>query len=112
MGLKIALLQLLPEGGMEKQLEKGKNACVKAKNMGADIALFPEMWSDGYQLPQDSLELAALSIDAESDFVRAFGKLAGELQMAIGITFFLTGMAKSGCITPRFIPARLTWKRY
>lgn len=87
MDLKIALLQLLPEGGLEKQLEKGKNACMKAKNMGADIALFPEMWSDGYKLPQDSLELAALSIDAQSDFVRAFGELAGELQMAIGITF-------------------------
>ena len=87
MNLKIALLQLLPEGKLEKQLEKGKNACIKAKNMGADIALFPEMWSDGYKLPQDSLELAALSIDAQSDFVRAFGELAGELQMAIGITF-------------------------
>lgn len=87
MELKIALLQLLPEGKLEKQLEKGKNACNKAKNMGADIALFPEMWSDGYKLPQDSLELAALSIDAQSDFVRAFGELAGELQMAIGITF-------------------------
>ncbi len=87
MGLKIALLQLLPEGGLERQLEKGKNACVKAKNMGADIALFPEMWSDGYKLPQDSLELTALSIDAHGDFVRAFGELSGELQMAIGITF-------------------------
>ena len=87
MDLKIALLQLLPESKLEKQLEKGKNACIKAKNMGADIALFPEMWSDGYKLPQDSLELAALSIDAQSDFVRAFGELAGELQMAIGITF-------------------------
>ncbi len=87
MGLKIALLQLLPEGTLERQLEKGKNACVKAKNMGADIALFPEMWSDGYKLPQDSLELAALSIDAQSDFVRAFGELSGELQMAISITF-------------------------
>ena len=78
MNLKIALLQLLPEGKLEKQLEKGKNACMKAKNMGADIALFPEMWSDGYKLLQDSLELAALSIDAQSDFVRAFGELAGE----------------------------------
>jgi len=87
MSLKIALLQLLPEGNLEGQLEKGKTACIKARNMGADIALFPEMWSDGYELPQDSLELAALSIDACSDFVRAFGKLAGELQMAIGITF-------------------------
>ena len=87
MGLKIALLQLLPEGTLERQLEKGKNACVKAKNMGADIALFPEMWSDGYKLPQDSPELTALSIDAQGDFVRAFGELSGELQMAIGITF-------------------------
>lgn len=87
MGLKIALLQLLPEGTLERQLEKGKNACVKAKNMGADIALFPEMWSDGYKLPQDSFELAALSIDTQGDFVRAFGELSGELQMAIGITF-------------------------
>ncbi len=85
--LKIALLQLLPEGELDRQLEKGKAACVKAKDMGADIALFPEMWSDGYKLPQDKLELAALSIDAKSDFVRAFGKLAAELNMAVGITF-------------------------
>ena len=87
MNLKIALLQLLPEDTLDKQLEKGKKACVKAKNMGADIALFPEMWSDGYKLPQDSSELAALSIDSQSDFVREFGKLAGELNMASGITF-------------------------
>ena len=76
MNLKIALLQLLPEGTLEKQLIKGKNACIQAKSRGADIALFPEMWSDGYQFPQDSGKLAALSIDAESDFVRAFGELA------------------------------------
>ena len=85
--LKIALLQLLPEGGLDRQLEKGKAACVKAKDMGADIALFPEMWSDGYYLPQESLKLAASSIDAKSDFVRSFGKLAAELNMAVGITF-------------------------
>lgn len=78
---------MLPEGNLERQLEKGKNACMKAKKMGADIALFPEMWSNGYALLQDSLELAAMSIDADSAFVRAFEKLAGELQMAIGITF-------------------------
>ena len=85
--IKIALLQLLPEGGLDRQLEKGKAACVKAKDMGADIALFPEMWSDGYYLPQESLKLAASSIDAKSDFVRSFGKLAAELNMAVGITF-------------------------
>lgn len=35
--IKIALLQLLPEGGLDRQLEKGKAACVKAKDMGADF---------------------------------------------------------------------------
>ena len=114
MGLKIALLQLLPEGRLEKQLEKGKNACIKAKNMGADIALFPEMWSDGYKLPQDSLELAALSIDAQSDFVRAFGDLAGELQMAIGITFLERSEAKplnSMILFDRFGKERLHYSK-
>lgn len=52
--LKIALLQLLPKGGLVEQLNKGKAACMKAKDMGADIALFPEMWSDGYHLPQEN----------------------------------------------------------
>lgn len=87
MGLKIALLQLLPESSLEGQLEKGKSACIKAKEMGADIALFPEMWSDGYALPQSNQELDALAINADSDFVQAFGRLADEQQMAIGITF-------------------------
>ena len=87
MNVKIALLQLLPEADLEGQLNKGEEACRKAKEMGADIALFPEMWSDGYALPQEPSELEALAIDAGSDFVCAFGKLAEELQMAIGITF-------------------------
>ena len=85
--VSIALLQLLPEADLEGQLKKGKEACIKAKAMGADIALFPEMWSDGYALPQDRPELEALAIDADSDFICAFEKLAAELQMAIGITF-------------------------
>ncbi len=85
--LKIALLQLLPESGLQGQLDKGRAACVRAKELGADIALFPEMWSDGYFLPQDSGELEALAIESGGDFVRAFARLAGELQMAIGVTF-------------------------
>ena len=85
--LKIALLQLLPESSLQGQLDKGRAACVRAKELGADIALFPEMWSDGYFLPQDSGELEALAIESGGDFVRAFARLAGELQMAIGVTF-------------------------
>ncbi len=87
MKFRIALLQLLPEGSLIGQLEKGSAACRKAKAAGADLALFPEMWSDGYALPQDPSALEALSIPADSAFVGAFGRLAGELRMAIGITF-------------------------
>ena len=87
MHLRIALLQLLPASGLSGQLEKGLAACRRAKELGADIALFPEMWSDGYALPQDSAELNALAIGTDSEFVRAFGRLAADLRMAIGITF-------------------------
>lgn len=85
--VKIALLQLLPEGGMDQQLEKGKAACLKAKDMGADIALFPEMWSTGYAIPQDLNELNAAAISKDGPFLNTFSKLARELQTAIGITF-------------------------
>ncbi len=47
MVFRIALLQLLPENSLEGQLEKEIAACRRAKEMGADLALFPEMWSDG-----------------------------------------------------------------
>ena len=86
MRLKIALLQLLPTATLAGQLKKGMDACKKARDMGADIALFPEMWSDGYALPQDRQELDELSVDLNGDFVQNFRKLAADLQMAIGIT--------------------------
>ena len=87
MMLKIALLQLLPGGSLAEQQNIGTAACRKAKDMGADIALFPEMWSDGYFLPQEEGAVDALAITADSEFICAFRELAEELQMAIGITF-------------------------
>ena len=44
--LKIALLQIAPCGSLDDNLEKGMEACRMAKKKGADIALFPEMWSN------------------------------------------------------------------
>ncbi len=87
MTLTIALLQLLPGKDTEQQLQIGTDACVRAKEMGADIALFPEMWSDGYAIPQDAALLDRLAVANDSDFVRRFGELSAQLQMAIGITF-------------------------
>ncbi len=94
MKLKIAFIQLLPGNDLEANLEIGKNACIEAKEKGADIALFPEMWSDGYNLPQDEDELNKLAIRKDSEFINEFHKLSTELQMAIGITFIETNDPK------------------
>lgn len=85
--LKIALLQLLPESTLDGNLKKGLEYCKKAKEMGADIALFPEMWSVGYCIPENINKLKEIAVSAEGDFVRSFGMLAQTLDMAIGITF-------------------------
>lgn len=87
MNLKIAFLQLLPGKDLDENFGIGKKACIEAKEKGADIALFPEMWSDGYDLPQDQEQLNTLAIEKESAFLNGFRNLAAELQMAIGITF-------------------------
>ena len=87
MELKIALLQLLPGKTLGENLSIGKKACIEAKEKGADVALFPEMWSDGYYLPQDEEELKKLAIEKDSDFINEFRDLASELQMAVGISF-------------------------
>ena len=84
--LRIALLQLLPGQTPEESLKKGLDACRQAKAQGADIALFPEMWSCGYRIPQDPDVLQALSVPADGPFVSAFGQLARELGMAIAVT--------------------------
>lgn len=85
--LKIALLQILPESTLEKNLKKGLDYCRKAKYQGADIAFFPEMWSIGYDMQKSITELKSSAIIVESSFIDSFCKLAKELKMAIGITF-------------------------
>ena len=92
MNLKIAFLQLMPEKSTKENMEKGAAACRKAAAMGADIALFPEMFNCGYNIPQDKDELDKKSIDKESGFVKAFKDLSAELSMAIGITFLEKGV--------------------
>lgn len=87
MKLKIALLQIAPCGSLEQNKIKGITSCRKAKEMGADIVLFPEMYSNGYDIytrPANVWKEDAIAVD--SDFVTSFSKLAKELDMAICIT--------------------------
>ncbi|MBO5448966.1 MAG: carbon-nitrogen hydrolase family protein [Ruminococcus sp.] len=79
-----ALLQLLPEKSLEENKVKGIEACRKAKQMGADIAVFPEMWSIGYDPDKFSNDFA---VSPDDGFVKAFGELAKELDMAIAVTY-------------------------
>ena len=86
-GLKIALLQISPCGSLDNNLEKGIQSCRQAKKMEADIALFPEMWSCGYDIySRTAYEWMKDAIPADSAFVESFRHLARELNMAIGIT--------------------------
>lgn len=84
--LHVALLQLLPGNTPEDHLKKGLAACKKAKEIGADIALFPEMWSNGYHIPENIEKLKSEAVSADSAFVLTFQNCAKELDLAIGIT--------------------------
>ena len=85
--LKLALLQVALGDSLEENLQKGLAVCREAKAKGADIALFPEMWSNGYRLhdrPVAQWQSEAIPVD--DAFVSGFSDLAKELGMAICIT--------------------------
>ena len=86
MRLTIAFLQLLPAGSLMGNLEKGIKACRQAKEKGADIAIFPEMWSSGYAFPHDEASLREYAVSCDNVFVKRFSELAEELDMAIAVT--------------------------
>ena len=88
--LDVALLQIAAAGrDLDANLERGLRACRDAKAMGADLALFPEMWSIGYDLREgeslDHLREHAIGLDHPS--MKAFASLATELDMGIAVTF-------------------------
>lgn len=85
--LTIALLQISPCSSLKENLTKGINACLAAKLGGADIALFPEMYSNGYDIYDrkfDDWKEDAITLN--DDFVLTFQELSKQLNMAIGLT--------------------------
>ena len=90
--LKFALIQPNAEPDTKINLQKGDQFCRQAKSMGADIAVFPEMYSVGYasidfDQPNALEECKKVAQEAEGPFVRHFENLAKELNMAILITY-------------------------
>lgn len=84
---RVALLQMLPASTQEENQKKGMEYCRRAKDMGADLALFPEMWNTGYTMDWDPVQMKKMAIKRDSLFVQSFQNLAKELDMAIGITY-------------------------
>lgn len=113
--LKIALLQIAPCRTQEANLKKGTEYCRRAKSLGADIVLFPEMWSNGYGIcERPAGEWMRDAIPADGDFVNTFGKTARELEIAVGITFlekYGEGARNTIVLFDRFGKKRLTYAK-
>lgn len=87
--IKVALLQMAAYGkDQAANLAKGELFCRQARQQGADIALFPEMWNIGYTFYDDDREeWEARAVGQEDAFVSHFQALARELNMAIALTY-------------------------
>ena len=83
----VALLQILPTGSQEGNLLKGLDYCIKAKQMGADLTLFPEMWNIGYNLTSNREEAESNAIHVDGVYIAHFRELAREQNMAVCVTF-------------------------
>jgi N-carbamoylputrescine amidase len=90
---KIALLQMTSHGAdRAANLAKGEVFCRRAAAGGADLALFPELWSVGYSSfdaasPDARAAWLALAVGRDDPFVVRHRDLARELDMAIAVTY-------------------------
>jgi len=92
MKFKVALLQISSFGDDQgKNLAKGVEACREAKALGADLAVFPELWNIGAAPspldPEGRRRWIASAIDRKSSFFRTFATLAREQEMNVAVTY-------------------------
>lgn len=112
--LTVALLQLeRPGPDLAANLAAGEAACRRARALGADVALFPEMWSNGYRsavspesgagsvyrhpglwqgraprdLPAPGTAWRGEALTRDSPYLTCFRELAAELGMAVAVTY-------------------------
>lgn len=92
--LRVALLQMRAAENsldIEANARRAEDFCRRAKVLGSDLALFPEMFSVGSALPRagevdrTAWQQAAQSVDGP--YVARFRSLARELEMSIAATY-------------------------
>lgn len=85
--MTVALLQLRSPGAEpERALREGERACREAARLGAEVALFPEMWQVGYA-DVGGAAWSELATETDGPFVGHFRGLAAELGIAVVITY-------------------------
>jgi N-carbamoylputrescine amidase len=90
--IKVALLQMVSHAtDIAANLAKGEAFCRRAAAMGADVALFPEMWNIGYAPcsadADGRVAWRVLAVTQQSEYVTHFSALTRELDMAIALTY-------------------------
>ncbi len=90
--LRIALVQPISVMDQGINLQKGEKYCRQARDKGADIVVFPELYNIGYNaidfdVPGAIEKWKSLAVGSDDAFVMHFRKLAKELNIAIHITY-------------------------
>ena len=106
MTLKVALIQKsAAPNDPDKNMELGISYLEKAKELGADLALFPEMWSTGYAEPffdalnhpdnrhyvYERQKWSELTLTPSDSFVQAFCNTAKKLSIGVVLTGLFSG---------------------
>lgn len=85
--LTIAAAQhFAPLNHPEATLTLGRRIVREAAALGADLVLFPEMWSTGYSLPIDP----SYALPVDGPWVGGFCEIAAELGVGVAITLLAT----------------------
>lgn len=93
------------ENNIDMNLKLGLEYVKKGKELGVDIVLFPEMWSNGYNPPyedafdnpfderyeEERKKWLEEAIDEESNYVKSFREVAKELKIGVVITYLSKG---------------------
>lgn len=90
---------------IDMNLKLGLEYVKKGKELGVDIVLFPEMWSNGYNPPyedafdnpfdesyeEERKKWLEEAIDEESNYVKSFREVAKKLKIGVVITYLSKG---------------------
>jgi predicted amidohydrolase len=92
----VGLIQATYPGSVAAAVERARELCRDARKRGAQLALFPEMWTIGYEFydqdePGARERWASQALAEDEEPLLSFRALAGELNMAIALAYLRRG---------------------